>query len=260
MAALELRELSKSFGGITAVSDVSFDVEMGEIVGLIGPNGAGKTTLLNLVSGLIRPDAAQMSFLGHSIHNLRPDQIARLGIARTFQIPRPLRDLTVIENVMVGALFGARNCRGTREARALALEALHRVDFEHKAEAGCREISSGETKKMELARAVAMDPRLLILDEPLAGVGVRETQHLVGLIVSLARGGCGILLVEHAMHVVWDICDRVVAMHHGQKVADGEPEIVASDPKVVGAYLGEEYVTKTSGRNAGSEGARCDGT
>jgi len=250
MSALEAYGLYKSFGGIRAVSDVSISVELGEIVGLIGPNGAGKTTLLNLVSRLVPADAGRIEFLGRRIDRERPDKVARLGIARTFQIPKPLRDLTVVENVMVGALFGAEGCRSTHEARRMAMDALDRVDLVYKADADCQEISSGETKKMELARAIAMQPRFLVLDEPLAGVGERESQTLIELVLGLARSGCGILMIEHVMDVVWNVCERVIVMDHGEKVAEGTGADLVRDPKVVAAYLGEGYAARAFGHGS----------
>jgi branched-chain amino acid transport system ATP-binding protein len=248
MTALEVHRLSKSFGGIAAVDDVSFTVSPGEIVGLIGPNGAGKTTLLNLISGLIPADSGRLRCFGRRIEGSRPDKIARMGVARTYQVPKPLRDLTVAENVMVGALFGSRAAKSTAVARELAMQALRQVQLVYQADASCQHISTGETKKMELARAITMDPRLLIADEPLAGVGVRESETLIGVITGLAKDGCAILMVEHAMNVVWEISDRVVVMHHGEKIADCAPMEAASNQEVIKAYLGQRYVDQAFAR------------
>jgi branched-chain amino acid transport system ATP-binding protein len=238
---LQVNGLAKAFGGTQAVNAVSFGLSGGEILGVVGPNGAGKTTLINMVSGLIKPDRGDVRFRGAAIHALPPYAIARLGIARTFQIVRPLRELSVIENVMVGALFGRRACRSTSEARAIAKAALERVRLDGRADAECRTISTGETKRLDLARAIAMEPSILLLDEPLAGVGERETQSLVELIVGLARDGTAIFLVEHVMRVVWTIADRVVVLHHGEKIAEGPPAAVAEDEKVIAAYLGSRF-------------------
>ena len=248
MSVLRIRGLTKSFGGVKAVDDVSFNVAPGEIVGLIGPNGAGKTTLLNIISGIVALDSGEVFFLDHNVTNKRPDKIAVLGIARTFQIPKPLKDLSVIENVMVGSLFGG-SYKKLHEARELAMSALEKVELDYKAYSSCKEISTGETKKMEFARALIMEPKLMILDEPLAGVGVSEVNVLVNLIKHMASNGCAVLIVEHVMRVVWNISDRIIVMHHGKKILDSTPQEAACDKKVIQAYLGERYVAKSIGNN-----------
>ena len=242
MPALDVKGVTKRFGGVLAVNDVSFTANSGEIVGVVGPNGAGKTTLINLLSGLLKPDSGEISGLGSALHLASPDKIARLGIARTFQIVKPLRDLSVVENVMVGALFGRRQTRSTESARRIAYDALEEVQLVHRAEAECRDISTGETKKMDLARAIAMNPDILLLDEPLAGVGVRESKVLIDLMVSLAKAGKSLLMVEHVMRAVWNVSDRVVVLNYGKKIAEGIPEEVSNDEEVVAAYLGNKYV------------------
>lgn len=248
--ALDVRGVVKGFGAVRAVDGVSLAVRAGEVLGVVGPNGAGKSTLVNIISGLVKADAGEIAYRGVPIHRLSPDEVARLGVARTFQIVKPLRDLSVIENVMVGALFGRRQCRSTREARRIAEEALAQVQLGHRAEAECRKISTGETKKLDLARALAMDPDVLLLDEPLAGVGARESQTLIELIVGLAKSGKAILLVEHVMRVVWTISDRVAVLHHGAKIAEGPPKEVAADEQVMAAYLGARYIREVLQRPA----------
>jgi branched-chain amino acid transport system ATP-binding protein len=249
--ALIVRGATKSFGGIHAVAGVDLDVGPGEIVGLLGPNGAGKSTLINLITGLLALDAGEIRYRGHVIHDLPAHRIVKLGIGRTFQIVQPFAQMTVRQNVMVGALFGSPDRLPLSEARRRADEALDMVGLGHKKDADSRKVSTGETKRMDLARLLVMRPQCLLLDEPVAGVSQQGVDSVLDLLVSLAEEGRAIVIVEHVQRAVWQIAHRVVVLHQGRKIADGPPEQVAADESVIGAYLGERYL-EVAGKQDGA--------
>jgi branched-chain amino acid transport system ATP-binding protein len=236
VAFLEVEGLCKRFGGVTAVDGASLAVEAGEIVGLIGPNGAGKTTLFHLVSGFARPDGGVVRLGGAVVTGLRPHELCRRGLARTFQIVRPFQRLSVVDNVRVGAL--ARR-PSFREATARAREIVHLVGLEAKADRPAGGLTLAERKRLELARALATEPRLLLLDEVMAGLTPTETERLVALCRQIHARGIAILLIEHVMRAVMALSHRVVVLAQGQVIAAGTPAAVAADPRVVEAYLGE---------------------
>jgi branched-chain amino acid transport system ATP-binding protein len=232
---LEVSGVTKSFGGITANADIAFDAREGEIVGIIGPNGAGKSTLFDLITGFLKPDAGAVRLDGRDITGMRPDRVCALGVGRTFQKLKPFADLTVTENVMVGAL--ARTRRMT-DARDQALEALSFVDLIEKRNHFARELSTGQRKRLELARAIATAPRLVLMDEVTGGVDQRTIPGLVELVLSLKARGIAVVTIEHNMAVMMKIADRILALHAGRRIAFGPPEVVRADAGVVDAYLG----------------------
>jgi branched-chain amino acid transport system ATP-binding protein len=232
---LDVKNLTKRFGGVVANNDISFDVREGEILGIIGPNGAGKSTLFDLITNFQTPDSGHVFFDGHEITGMRPDRISTLGIARTFQKLKPFSDLTVTENVMVGAL--TRTAR-MKEARDAALEALSFVDLLEKRHHFARELSTGQRKRLELARGLAMQPRLILMDEVTGGVDQRTIPGLIALVLELKRRGTTIVTIEHNMQVMMRISDRILALYSGRRIAFGLPQEVSSDPAVVDAYLG----------------------
>jgi branched-chain amino acid transport system ATP-binding protein len=238
MSLLSVQHVSKAFGGLRAVEAVTFDVGQGEIVGLIGPNGAGKTTLFNLISGFLRPDRGDIRFDGQSLLGLEPHQICARGLARTFQIVQPFANLTVAQNVMVGAFIHTDR---EAEARERALEILRFVGLLGKRSFPARSLTLAERKRLEVARALATEPRLLLLDEVMAGLNPREVQDVLGLLRDVRARGVTILVIEHVMHAIMRLCERIVVLHHGQKIAEGPPTAIARDPRVVEAYLGEEF-------------------
>lgn len=238
MSLLQVSALSKRFGGLQAVNDLSFALEEGEILGLIGPNGAGKTTVFHLVSGFHRPDGGDIRFRGRSLVGLKPHAICLLGMARTFQIMRPFPHLSVLENVKVGALARHRHVRDALE-RAQAV--IGRVGLEGKAHAPAGDLTLAERKRLELARALATEPALLLLDEVMAGLNPTETGRFIELVRQVNAEGVTVLLIEHVMKAVMALSKRVIVLNYGERIAGGPPEAVVRDPRVIEAYLGEEY-------------------
>ena len=253
MSLLSVSRLTKGFGGLTAVSNLTFDVPSGSIVGLIGPNGAGKTTVFNLITGIYRPDQGEILFDGSSIVGLLTHRIVARGIARTFQTIRLFQSLSALENVLAGhhcqmktGLIGSllhtgRQRREERRAIATSLKYLEYVGLEGQAAQPARNLSYGSQRLLEIARALATAPKLLILDEPAGGMNEQETTRLVDLIRSIRDRGITILLIEHDMSLVMRVCERIVVMEYGLKIAEGGPDEIKSNPKVVEAYLGTEH-------------------
>jgi branched-chain amino acid transport system ATP-binding protein len=240
---LELRGISRQFGGLTALDDVSFDLRPNEIVGLIGPNGAGKTTLVNVVTGVYRPNTGRIVFDGKRIDGLKPHAISRSGIARTFQIVQPFPDMTVLENVAAGALFAA-GARDLESAKESALEHLQFVGLAQATDAPASSLTLADRKRLELAKSLAMDPRLLLLDEVNSGLNPVEIDRSLELIRSLVDKGITVLIIEHLMKVVMSICARVIVLHHGQMISEGTPEQVVKDQHVIKAYLGSRFAAR----------------
>ncbi|MFQ5841447.1 MAG: ABC transporter ATP-binding protein [Thermodesulfobacteriota bacterium] len=247
MAFLAVRSLTKDFYGLKALDRVHFSLEQGEILGIIGPNGAGKTTLFNIISGLLRPTGGEIHFQGAPIHHLKPHEIAMGGIARTFQIVRPFNNFTVLKNVLVslghcfypgllslGMPFEKENHLG--QARKI----LARVGMEPYQGNIAKNLPLGFKKQLEIARALGLEPSLLLLDEPMAGLQYEESERLAGLIRRLRGEGISIILIEHNMQVVMDLCERIVVLDHGVKIAEGLPGEIRTNPQVIEAYIGRE--------------------
>ena len=234
-ALLDVSGLTKRYGGLRANAEISFDVNEGEIVGIIGPNGAGKSTLFDLITGFQPPDGGRVLLADRDITGLRPDRISRLGVARTFQKLKPFPDLTVTENVVVGALARTSDLKIAREQ---AMESLAFVDLLEKRNHFARELSTGQRKRLELARGLAMSPRLILMDEVTGGVDQRSVAGLVALVRELKQRGVTIVMIEHNMQVIMRLADRILALHAGRPIAFGAPEQVRSEPAVVDAYLG----------------------
>ena len=240
-ATLSVREMSRSFGGLQAVNAVSLDVAAGEILGIIGPNGAGKSTLFNLIAGQLKPDSGTISFEGRSVAGLPPDAIVRSGLAKTFQTSRPFGTMTFVENVMVAALLRVPEIAA---ARRIALEQLETVGLAHRADVPAAWASTGQRKRLEIARALATQPRLLLLDEPFGGVDLPSVDALIDLLQAVRRRGVTLVVIEHNLEAVHRLVDRLIAMHLGEVIVSGSPEQVTSDPRVVQAYLGAGEVAR----------------
>jgi len=238
MALLTIDGIGKRFRGVQAVRDVSFAVEAGTIAALIGPNGAGKTTCFNLIAGSFPPDAGHVSFDGKALDGLRADQVCRAGIGRTFQIVRPFNALSVLDNVVIGALCGTRD---VRQARIRAMEVLELLHLDGKAGQRAQTLTLPERKRLEVARALATGPRLLLLDEVMAGLRPTEIDEMVAIFTRLNRDtGLTILLVEHVMRAVMALARHIVVLHHGEVICRGTPDAVVRDPAVIESYLGSE--------------------
>jgi len=237
---LELDNVTKVFGGLSANSGVTASVERGSITGLIGPNGAGKTTLFNCICGVSPPTIGRVIFDGVELRNMRPELISRLGISRTFQISRVLGDMSVLENVMIGAFLRYRR---SNVAQQKAMDVLEFVGLVDNRSAPAKTLTAGSQKRLEVARALATEPKLLMLDEAMSGLTPAETALAVALIVSIRERGITVLLVEHVMEVVMPISDAVLVMDHGTLIASGAPQTISKDPAVIEAYLGSGYGT-----------------
>jgi branched-chain amino acid transport system ATP-binding protein len=234
---LSINGISKRFRGLAAVSHVSFEVAQGDIFAVIGPNGAGKTTLFNMIAGALPPDEGSITFAGQQIQGLRSDQVARLGVGRTFQLVRPFPALTVEDNVIIGALMQAKT---VRDAETIARDTLARLDLFDKRAQIASSLTLPDRKRLEVARALATGPKLLLLDEVMAGLRPTETDRIVATLRDLNRDGLTILLIEHVMRAVTALASRILVLHHGAAIAEGNPEQVLRDPAVVESYLGAE--------------------
>ena len=237
--ALVVRSLSKRFGGLRAVQDLSFSVRENETVALIGPNGAGKTTSFNLITGFYRPDGGAVTAFGREIVGLRPHDICALGLARTFQVAKPFGAMTVLANVMTGAFLRDKKLE---VARARAREAIEFVGLSAKEHTPARDLTTIDQRRLEMARALATEPRLLLLDEVMAGLNPSEIDQAVALMGKLSKRGLTIVIVEHVMRAIMAVARHIVVLDHGQKIAEGSPKEVVANPEVVRAYLGSGYV------------------
>jgi branched-chain amino acid transport system ATP-binding protein len=246
---LRVEQVRKTFGGLIAIKDVDLQIEQGEILGLIGPNGAGKTTLFNVINGVYNPDHGDIYFKDQRITGRRPYRLSRLGLSRTFQIARPLSDLSVLRNVMAGSCFGREN-RSLGEAAEIALQTLQFVGLDAKADAAAGTLNVAQKKRLELARALAAQPHLLLLDEVLAGLNPTEITRMVETIREIRHKGVTILMIEHVMRALMNVSDRVMVLDYGEVIAEGTPDAISNDPRVIEAYLGDPKIAEALGSRA----------
>jgi branched-chain amino acid transport system ATP-binding protein len=247
-ALLELEGVTRQFGGLRAVSNVTLSVPMGEVVGLIGPNGAGKTTLVNVITGVHPASAGTVRFAGEDITRLRPYQAARRGIARTFQIVQPFSGMTVLENVAAAAMFAGGVAYGDAASEE-AMQHLRFVGLDEVANKSAASLTLAMRKRLEFAKGLAMRPKLLLLDEVNAGLNLNEVEAALELIRAIAARGVTVLIIEHLMKVVLSLCSRIVVLHHGEMIAAGAPQAIIEDPRVIEAYLGRRYSKAQAGAN-----------
>jgi branched-chain amino acid transport system ATP-binding protein len=240
---LEGKNLTKYFGGLAAVTDVDFYVDQGEVLGLIGPNGAGKTTLFNLISAALVPRPGTIIFKGQNITGRKPYQICRMGIARTFQTVKIFGNMPVIDNVRIGSLFGTSTRLSSNEADRVAAELLSFVELSNQKYSLAKDLTLANQKRLEVARALATRPELLLLDEMMAGLTYTEIAQAMELVEKIHRKGITIIMIEHVMKAIMNVCDRIIVLHHGKKIAEGTPQEIAGNQTVVEVYLGEQSST-----------------
>jgi len=236
---LQVENVTTMFGGLKAVNRVSITVEKGEIFGLIGPNGAGKTTLLNVIAGVYKPNEGRVLFQGKDITGFSPEKVCNLGISRTFQVPRKFHKMTVLENVLVASTFGIQH--PDKSPRQLAQDALEFANFTKPSDTSANTLNAAELKRLDLARALASKPSLLLLDEPASGLTPKELESLITLVKRISSSGITIIIVEHLMKVIMNICERMAVLVYGEKLTEGSPDEIGRDRRVIEAYLGEEY-------------------
>ncbi|MDR3588812.1 MAG: ABC transporter ATP-binding protein [Negativicutes bacterium] len=237
---LKVEQVSKEFRGLRALHNVSFAVDAGKITGLIGPNGAGKTTMFNVISGFFRPTSGKVLFAGRDVTILEPYERCRLGLARTFQIMKPLPYMSVLDNVIAGCMFGRRGCSNLGEARETALEILEFTDLTKRNDVLAKELGTADKKRLELARALGTKPELLLLDEVMSGLNHTESEQCVQLIRKINQTGVTVLLIEHVMQAVVNLCEKIIVLHHGEKIAEGSAAEVMNNELVIEVYLGKE--------------------
>jgi branched-chain amino acid transport system ATP-binding protein len=239
VSLLEVEGITKNFGGLAAVSHVDLRVDEGEVVGLIGPNGAGKTTLFNLLSGALKPSSGAIRFRGENITGLKPHQICHKGLARTFQSVKVFGGMTASQNVLAGAIFGDRGRMSPKQAGEEAARLLEFVGLSAVAAVPARDLTLANQKRLEVARALATKPNLLLIDELMAGLNPTEVAQAMDLVAAIRKQGTTVLIIEHVMKAIMSICDRILVLHHGEKIADGTPQEIATSRTVVEVYLGE---------------------
>lgn len=239
MHILEISDLTKRFVGLVALNELSFEVEKGELLGLIGPNGAGKTTIFNLITGVYRPDSGKIKFKGKEITGLKTHQICEKGICRTHQVVQPFPNMTVLENVMIGAF---RRLKKSEEARQEALRVVEYSGLLDRKDTLAKNLTIADRKRLELSRALATKPELLLIDECVAGLNPTETDDAIKLIKNIQESGITVIMVEHVMRAIMSVSERIVVIHNGRKIAEGVPKEIANDKRVIEAYLGETYL------------------